>query len=276
MRIISWNVNGLKSHLKPEKWQYLNDLIKNYDPDILLMQETKLSENDEHKYKIYEKFKDYSFDNVKSPKKGYAGVASLIKSSAMKLGEKTFGVNGDFGKISFASDIKFPDTILNGRCLTYELGDIYLVNTYVQNSGDGLKNLLYRDKIWDKKMKEYLDELESKKPVIWAGDLNVAHHEIDLANPEKNRNNTAGFTDTERNNFTDMIENRVDAFRHINGNEVKYSYWSNFNNARNKNIGWRIDYFILSESLKDKIKSCDILTDVKGSDHAPIIMDIDL
>ena len=89
-------------------------------------------------------------------------------------------------------------------------------------------------------------------------------------------NETAGFTDTERNNFTDMIENRVDAFRHINGNEVKYSYWSNFNNARNKNIGWRIDYFILSESLKDKIKSCDILTDVKGSDHAPIIMDIDL
>ena len=202
MRIISWNVNGLKSHLKPEKWQYLNDLIKNYDPDILLMQETKLSENDEHKYKIYEKFKDYSFDNVKSPKKGYAGVASLIKSSAMKLGEKTFGVNGDFGKISFASDIKFPDTILNGRCLTYELGDIYLVNTYVQNSGDGLKNLLYRDKIWDKKMKEYLDELESKKPVIWAGDLNVAHHEIDLANPEKNRNNTAGFTDTDSRNAT--------------------------------------------------------------------------
>ncbi len=276
MRVISWNVNGLKSHLKPEKFVHLSDLIKNYEPDILLMQETRLSENDEHKYKIYDKFPDYYLHNVKSPKKGYAGVATLIKKNLIKFGEAYFSVYGNFGNVSFPSDLKLPDTILNGRCLTVEFDNCYLINTYVQNSGDGLKNLLYRDKIWDKKMKEYLDELESKKTVIWAGDLNVAHHEIDLANPEKNRNKTAGFTDTERNNFTDMIENRVDAFRHINGNEVKYSYWSNFNNARNKNIGWRIDYFILSESLKDKIKSCDILTEVRGSDHAPIIMDIDV
>lgn len=276
MRIISWNINGLKSHLKPEKFVHLQNLINEYDPDILLMQETKLSDNDEFKYKIYEKFPNYLFNMVRSPKKGYAGVATLIKKDKFKFGENLISIDSNFGEPSFNTEINYPDTILKGRCLTVETNDFYLINTYVQNSGDGLKNLHFRDKIWDSKMKEYLNELELKKPIIWAGDLNVAHHEIDLANPEKNRNKTAGFTDIERNNFDDMIKNRFDAFRHMNGNEVKYSYWSNFNNARIKNIGWRIDYFIVSQTLKEKIKSCDILTEVKGSDHAPIIMDFNI
>lgn len=274
MRIISWNINGLKSHLKPEKFVHLQNLINNYEPDIILMQETKLSDNDEIKHKIYEKFPNYNFHNVKSPKKGYAGVATLIKKDKFEFGKNLISIDSNFGETSFNTDINYPNTILKGRCLTVETNEFYLVNTYVQNSGDGLKNLHFRDKIWDEKMKEYLNELESKKPVIWAGDLNVAHHDIDLANPEKNRNKTAGFTDIERSNFTCLIKDRIDAFRMVNNDKVKYSYWSNFNNARLKNIGWRIDYFILSENLKSKIKNCDIMTDIEGSDHAPIILDI--
>ncbi|VDO33087.1 unnamed protein product [Haemonchus placei] len=226
--------------------------------DVIFLSETKCTE---WPVDLESAFKDYHKTLVVSKKNkgGYAGVALLSKIKPIKV--------RSLDKELFADE---------GRLIIAEYTRFYFVGAYVPNSGRGLVNLGGREK-WEDLFLEKIKDLDSKKPVIYAGDLNVAHNEIDLANPESNRNKTAGFTDQERGWFTRLLDAGFkDTYRELHGDKKEYTFWSYMGNARSKNVGWRLDYYVVSDRIFSKVKSSEIRTSVMGSDHAPVVLEIDI
>ena len=251
MRFISWNVNGLRACVT----KGFEDIFKNFDADAFCLQETKLQEGQiDFAPEGYFGYWNYA------EKKGYSGTAIFTKREPLNV---TYGIG-----------VEEHDH--EGRVVTLEFEDYYLITVYTPNSQDGLKRLDYRMK-WEADFFNYLKSLEENKPVIFCGDLNVAHKEIDLKNPKTNRKN-AGFTDEERACMTNLLDNGfTDTFRFKYPDLTEaYSWWSYRFNARAKNAGWRIDYFIVSESLNEKIVDAKIHPDVFGSDHCPVELEIEL
>lgn len=245
MKFISWNVNGIRACVT----KGFLDYFKEVDADIFCLQETKLQEGQiDLDLDGYYQYWNYA------QKKGYSGTAIFTKEKPLSV---LYGMN-----------IEEHDT--EGRVITLEFEDFYFITVYTPNSQSELKRLDYRMK-WEEDFKSYLKDLEKSKPVVVCGDLNVAHQEIDLKNPKTNRKN-AGFTDEERSKFTQLMnEGFIDTYRYFNPNkEGVYSWWSYRFNARKNNSGWRIDYFIVSESMKEKLVSADIHCSVLGSDHCPV------
>ncbi len=248
-KMISWNVNGLRACLGKGFLEYL----KETEADIFCIQESKLQEGQvDLERPGYHQYWNYA------EKKGYSGTAMFTKEEPIAV---TYGLG-----------IEEHDH--EGRVITAEFPEYYVVTCYTPNSQDGLKRLDYRMQ-WEDAFRAYLKALETKKPVIFCGDLNVAHQEIDLKNPKTNRKN-AGFSDEERAKFTELLEaGFVDTFRYFYPDqEGIYSWWSYRFSARAKNAGWRIDYFCVSESLKDRLVDAKIHTEVMGSDHCPVELDI--
>lgn len=245
MKFISWNVNGIRACVT----KGFLDYFKEVDADIFCLQETKLQEGQiDLDLDGYYQYWNYA------QKKGYSGTAIFTKEKPLNV---LYGMN-----------IEEHDT--EGRVITLEFEEFYFITVYTPNSQSELKRLDYRMK-WEEDFKSYLKDLEKSKPVVVCGDLNVAHQEIDLKNPKTNRKN-AGFTDEERSKFTQLMnEGFIDTYRYFNPNkEGVYSWWSYRFNARKNNSGWRIDYFIVSESMKERLVSADIHCSVLGSDHCPV------
>ncbi|MEO6053147.1 MAG: exodeoxyribonuclease III [Chthoniobacterales bacterium] len=247
MKFISWNVNGIRAVLG----KGFADFLKTSDADVICLQEVKaMHEQVDHTAWV----NDYEVHWNSAEKKGYSGTAILTRTKvkSVKLG------------------IGIAEHDNEGRVITVEYDDFFLVNVYTPNSKRELLRLDYRTKIWDRLFLEYLQTLEKKKPVIFCGDLNVAHREIDLARPKDNTKN-AGFTPEERASFDRILEaGFVDTFREFEKAGGHYTWWSNFNQARARNIGWRIDYFLISPSLKPRLKEAFILPHIMGSDHCPV------
>ncbi len=245
MKLISWNVNGLRAVMSKGN---LIPFIGREDPDIMAFQETKMQEEQ----------LDFQFDGYfrymnSAEKKGYSGTMVLSKARPL----------------SVAYDFEGEDHPKEGRVITLEYEDFYFVCAYVPNSKDGLKRLDYRMH-WEDDLRRHLMKLDEKKPVIYTGDLNVAHNEIDLKNPDDNHF-SAGFSDEERGRFSVLLESGFrDSFRELYPETVKYSWWSYRTRARERNAGWRIDYFIVSERLMDRVEDSLIYDDVMGSDHCPV------
>ena len=245
MKFISWNVNGLRACVT----KGFLDFFKEVDADIFCLQETKLQEGQiDLELEGYHQYWNYA------QKKGYSGTAIFTKIEPIS---STYGIG-----------IEEHDN--EGRVITLEFEDFYFVTVYTPNSQSELKRLEYRMK-WEDDFREYLLKLDSKKPVIMCGDLNVAHKEIDLKNPKTNRKN-AGFTDEERGKLTDFLASGfIDTYRFFNPDKTDiYSWWSYRFKAREKNAGWRIDYFCASKKIEDRLISADIHTEILGSDHCPV------
>ena len=250
MKFISWNVNGLRACND----KGFSDIFRQLDADFFCLQETKMQAGQlDLEFEGYRSYWNYA------EKKGYSGTAIFTKHEPLSV---TYGI-----------DIEHHDK--EGRVITLEMPDFYLVTVYTPNSQDGLKRLDYR-MTWDDDFRAYLQELDKKKPVVVCGDLNVAHKEIDLKNPKSNRKN-AGFTDEEREKFTLLLEaGFTDTFRHFYPTQGGiYSWWSYRFKAREKNAGWRIDYFLASKRLDSRLKAAVIHTEIFGSDHCPVEVDID-
>ena len=249
MKFISWNVNGIRACVT----KGFLDYFKEVDADIFCLQETKLQEGQiDLNLEGYYEYWNYA------QKKGYSGTAIFTKKKPIS--------------VAYGIDIEEHDN--EGRVITLEFEDFYFITVYTPNSQSELKRLDYRMK-WEDDFREYLKKLDSIKPVIVCGDLNVAHKEIDLKNPKTNRRN-AGFTEEERNKMTELLEaGFTDSFRYLYPNkEEAYSWWSYMGRAREKNVGWRIDYFIVSKSIEGKIKEAKIHSDIMGSDHCPVGIEI--
>ena len=244
MKFISWNVNGLRACVGKDFEQQFKDL----DADFFCLQETKMQAGQlDLSFPGYESYWNYA------DKKGYSGTAIYTKHKPLNV---TYGI-----------DIDEHDH--EGRVITLEMEDFYLITVYTPNSQDGLRRLDYRMK-WEEDFQAYLHKLDAIKPVIVCGDMNVAHQEIDLKNPKTNHKN-AGFTDEEREKMTQLLSNGfIDTFRTLYPEKVTYSWWSYRFRAREKNTGWRIDYFLISERLKDRLEDAKIHTEIMGSDHCPI------
>ena len=251
MKLISWNVNGLRAVMKKNFYEF----VKEADPDILCIQETKMQESQADV--DLEGYHDFW---CSAEKKGYSGTLTLTKQEP----------------ISFTRGMGIGEHDNEGRIVCLEYPGFFLVNVYVPNSQNELKRLDYRMK-WEDDFRGYIKDLEKTKPVIICGDMNVAHEEIDIKNAKTNRNN-AGFTDQEREKMTQLLDSGlIDTFRYFYPDlSGVYSWWSYRFNARANNAGWRIDYFLVSEALKDRLKDAAILTDVMGSDHCPVQLEIDL
>ncbi len=251
MRLVSWNVNGLRAIMK----KGFIESVKKLNPDILCIQETKMQEGQLDLDVDLEEYEKY-FNSAQ--KKGYSGTAVFTKVKPISV---NYGMNKE-------------EHDKEGRIITAEYDDFYLVNVYTPNSKTELERLEYR-MVWEDEFRHFLKELEKKKPVIICGDLNVAHKEIDLKNPSSNRK-SAGFTDEERNKFTELLEaGFIDTFRFFYPDkEGAYTWWSYLTKARERNAGWRIDYFLVSESLKDRLVDAKIHSDIYGSDHCPVELEI--
>lgn len=251
MKLISWNVNGLRACVQKGFLDYFNEA----DADIFCLQETKLQEGQLNlELKGYNQYWNYA------EKKGYSGTAVFSKTEPLDV---IYGIDRD-------------EHNKEGRVITLEFGNFYLVNVYTPNSQNELARLGYR-MTWEDEFRAHIKALDSKKPVILCGDLNVAHKEIDLKNPKPNVKN-AGFTPDERGKFTELLGSGfVDTFRYFYPDrEGIYSWWSYRFNARANNAGWRIDYFVISERIKDKLKNAEIHCEVLGSDHCPVTVEIDI
>ncbi len=251
MKLVSWNVNGLRAIYK----KGFLDIFKEMNADIFSIQETKMQEGQiELNLPEYEQYFNYA------ERKGYSGTAIFTRIKPQNV---TYGIG-----------IEEHDK--EGRVITLEFDNFYFVNCYTPNSGRELARLEYRMK-WEDAFKEYLKKLDKKKPVIICGDLNVAHKEIDLKNPKTNRKN-AGFTDEERGKMSNLLEaGFIDTYRSLYPDkENAYTWWSYMGKAREKNIGWRIHYFLTSDEIKSKIKETYIYDKIMGSDHCPVGLDIDI
>ena len=249
MKFISWNVNGLRACMG----KGFADTFRQLDADFFCLQETKMQAGqlDLH-FEGYEAYWNYA------EKKGYSGTAIFTKHRPQAV---TYGMGID-------------QHDHEGRVITLEMEDFFLVTVYVPNSQDELRRLDYRME-WERDFLSYLLKLDQRKPVIVCGDLNVAHEEIDLKYPKTNRRN-AGFTDEERERFTQWLSNGfTDTFRHLHPTDVTYSWWSYRFHAREKNAGWRIDYFVVSDRLRERVASASIHTDIMGSDHCPVELVMD-
>ncbi|WP_053992004.1 exodeoxyribonuclease III [Mangrovimonas sp. TPBH4] len=254
MKIVSWNVNGIRAILQ----KGFKEAVENMAPDILCLQETKAQ--DDEVVKALGDLKTYTLKSNSAKRKGYSGSALLLKSMPITVtNDIGIGVHDDEGRV---------------QCVEYE--GFYLVNVYVPNSGQKLDRLEYRQQ-WDKDLLKYLKDLETKKPVVVCGDFNVAHQPIDLKNDKANYNKTAGYTQIEIDGMDAfLVSGFVDVYRMLHPDEVAYTYWSYRFKARERNVGWRIDYFLISRVLQDKVKSVEILSDIYGSDHCPIQLEIEL
>ncbi len=248
MKFISWNVNGLRACIT----KGFEDIFKELDADFFCLQETKMQAGQcDFSPEGYEAFFNYA------DKKGYSGTAIFTKHKPLSV---TYGIG-----------VEEHDH--EGRVITLEMPDFFLVTVYTPNSQDELKRLDYRMR-WEDDFQAYLKKLDAQKPVIVCGDMNVAHQEIDIKNPKTNRRN-AGFTDEEREKFGSLLSKGfTDTFRFKHPDEVTYSWWSYRFRAREKNAGWRIDYFVTSERLNDKIKDAKIHTQIMGSDHCPVELEL--
>ena len=251
MKLISWNVNGLRACVSKNFMEYFNEA----DADVFCLQETKMQEGqlslDTPGYHQYFNYAE---------KKGYSGTAIFVKKEPLNV---TYGIG-----------VEEHDH--EGRVITLEYPEFYMITVYVPNSQDGLKRLDYRMS-WEDDFLKYIKKLDKKKPVIYCGDLNVAHEEIDLKNPKTNHEN-AGFSDEERGKFSDVLNaGFVDSFRFFYPDkEGAYSWWSYRMKARERNAGWRIDYFVVSDRIKDKMTDAKIHSEILGSDHCPVELDINL
>jgi exodeoxyribonuclease-3 len=253
MRLISWNVNGIRAAVKKDFLSKLPEL----NPDVLCLQETKAQDEqvlaalgDEHGYQVVPH---------SAVKPGYSGTAILSRQKPLSI---------DVGL-----DIEQHDQ--EGRVITAEFEDFFLVTVYTPNSGSELKRLEYREQ-WDRDFLKHIKVLELKKPVIICGDLNVCHQPIDIARPDANYNKSAGYTQIEIDGISNLLKaGYIDSFRHLYPDTVKYSWWSMRGGARARNVGWRLDYFLVSEKLTGRIKSAEILNDVHGSDHCPVVLELD-
>ena len=249
MKFVSWNVNGLRAVMKKD----FMDSFRKLDADIFCVQETKLQEGQiELDLPGYRQYWNYA------EKKGYSGTAVFTRMEPLKV---LYGIH-----------VEEHDH--EGRVITLEYPDFYFLTVYTPNSQDGLKRLEYRMR-WEDDFLAYVNELDREKPVIWCGDLNVAHQEIDLKNPKTNHNNP-GFTDEERNKMSVVLDSGyIDTFRYFYPDlENAYTWWSYRMRAREKNVGWRIDYFITSGRLQDRLQEAKIHTEIFGSDHCPVELDI--
>ena len=244
MKLISWNVNGLRAC----EGKGFSDIFRQLEADFFCLQETKMQPG-----QLDLQFEGYESYWNSADKKGYSGTAIFTRHKPLNV---TYGIGID-------------EHDHEGRVITLEMPQFFLVCCYTPNSQDGLKRLDYR-MTWEDAMRDYLKRLDRQKPVIYCGDLNVAHEEIDIKNPKTNRRN-AGFTDEERQKFSELLsEGFIDTFRTLYPDEVTYSWWSYRFHAREKNAGWRIDYFVTSQRLLEHIKDAKIHTDIMGSDHCPV------
>ena len=249
LHLVNWNVNGLRAIIKKD---FLKD-IRMMNPDVLCLQETKAAQ--EEVKSTLELLSGYDIHvNSAKLRKGYSGTALLSRTKPLSV---TF-------------DMGIEEHDQEGRVIAAEFADHYLVTVYVPNSGEGLKRLDYRAR-WDTDFRNYLLSLNQKKPVIVCGDFNVAHQPIDIARPKENYNKAAGYTQVEIDGFTKLLESGfVDVFRRFYPEEVKYTYWNYMFNARSRNVGWRIDYFLVAEELVPKVKDATIRNEFLGSDHCPV------
>ena len=248
MKLISWNVNGLRACVGKDFEQQFKAL----NADFFCLQETKMQAGQlDISFLGYTSYWNYA------DKKGYSGTAIFTKHKPLDV---TYGIGVD-------------EHDHEGRVITLEMDDFYLVTVYTPNSQDGLRRLDYRMK-WEKDFQDYLHRLDRKKPVVVCGDMNVAHEEIDIKNPKTNRRN-AGFTDEEREKMTQLLDSGfIDTFRTLYPEQVTYSWWSYRFRARERNTGWRIDYFLISERLRDRLEDAKIHTEIMGSDHCPVEVDL--
>ena len=249
LKLVSWNVNGIRAILKKD---FLKD-VKEMNADVLCLQETKAQPEDVQK--ALETVPGYEFYyNSSKARKGYSGTAILTKTKPIEV----------------TYDMGIEEHDQEGRVITAEFDQFFLVTVYTPNSGAGMKRLDYRAE-WDIAFRDHLMALDEKKPVVVCGDLNVAHTEIDIARPKANYNKTSGYTQTEIDGLDNILEvGFIDTFRQFYPEEVKYSWWNYKFKARERNVGWRIDYFLTSERLKDQLKAAEIHNEYFGSDHCPV------
>jgi len=254
MKIISWNVNGIRAAVKKD---FINEVSKS-NADIYCVQETK-AQDDQVKEALVN-LEGYHLNMVSAIKKGYSGVAIMSKEDP----------------ISISAGIGIEEHDTEGRVICAEFEAFYMVNVYVPNSGAGLKRLEYRS-TWDVAFADYLAELRKTKPVVVTGDFNVAHQAIDLARPKPNYNKTSGYTQTEIDGIQGILDRGfVDAYRTMYPEKIEYSFWSVRFGARAKNVGWRIDYFLVDEALEKNIVESEIHTQIMGSDHCPVSLELKL
>ncbi|OUS12022.1 exodeoxyribonuclease III [Gammaproteobacteria bacterium 53_120_T64] len=252
MRLVSWNVNGIRAAMKKDFAQSLQAM----ETDVLCLQETKAQ--DDQVAEALASIEGYHLYSNSAEKKGYSGTAILSRVEPL----------------SVQYDMGIAEHDQEGRVIVAEFESFYLVTVYTPNSGNGLKRLEYRQQ-WDADFLDYLQGLETKKPVVLCGDLNVAHKDIDLARPKPNYNKSAGYTQAEIDALDNLVAaGFVDTFREQHAEEVKYSWWSYRAGARANNVGWRIDYFMVSASLRGDVQTADILNEVMGSDHCPVLLDL--
>jgi exodeoxyribonuclease-3 len=261
--LVAWNVNSVRTTLDN---RYLHELLEEKDPDIFCMGETKLNHDTKSQHILLEldyEFPQYQYKyyNTSSGRKGYSGTAIWCKVEPMQV----------------KYDIPDHDGLGNeeGRVIAVEFKNFWLVHVYTPNSGEGLKRINYRTEVWDPAFSKYIKDLQKEKPVLVAGDLNIANDDIDIFKPE-GHSKSAGFTPQERDNFKKLLHtcDLVDSFRYMRPEEKKFSYWTYLFNARNYNKGWRIDYWLVPTMWKKKIKEADILDKQMGSDHAPVFLRI--
>lgn len=259
MKIFSWNVNGLRAVIRKGA---LQNFVNQYQPDILCLQETKAKQGQaEIDLPEYEEIWN------SAERAGYSGTAIFTKVKPISV------------RTNLPTDVifadEFGDPLNEGRVLTVEFENFYLVDVYTPNSKNALERLSLREKKWDPEFLKYLKTLEETKPVVVCGDFNAAHEEIDIARPKTNHH-SAGFTDEERQGITNLLRaGLIDTFRFLHPDSVRYTWWSHWGQARANNVGWRIDYFFISKVLKKNLKSAEIYENVMGSDHCPISIDLE-
>ncbi|MES3007125.1 MAG: exodeoxyribonuclease III [Pseudomonadota bacterium] len=252
MRLISWNVNGIRAVMKKD---FLH-AVEQMQPDVLCLQETKAQ--DDQVREAVAALTGYHLYSSSAVKKGYSGTAIFSRTEPL----------------SVQCGIGHEEHDQEGRVIAAEFDDWYVVTVYTPNSGDALKRLEYRQR-WDAQFTDYILGLEKRKPVIICGDLNVAHRPIDIARPAANYNKSAGYTQAEIDGLDKLLASGyIDTFRHLYPDTVKYSWWSMRGDARPRNVGWRIDYFLTSRALQARIQGAEILNDVEGADHCPVVLTV--
>lgn len=265
MRIISWNINGIRAvHKKGLFLPFVNE----YKPDVICLQETKAEKHQsEVDLPSYEEYWN------SANRKGYSGTAIFIKEKPVSV---LLDIPEEIAKKFGGLRDKYGEANSEGRVIVIELKDVFIANVYTPNSKDDLSRIPLRHKMWDQAFLFYMKELNKKKPVIFMGDLNVAHTEDDLANPKPNKGKK-GFTDEERQGIDNIVQDGfVDTFRMFTAGNGHYTWWSHFANSRARNVGWRIDYIFMAKALSKKVKKAEILKDTMGSDHCPILLDISI